>query len=80
MTAAIPIIVAVLNAIGPPIVQWLQQAFSHPDLNDNGKAALAALGVTLKQDILDVEALKPLPVPEPKPTPNERPTPPGGES
>jgi len=63
VNAAVSIIVAALNAVGPAIVGWLQQAFAHPDLNDNGKAALKALGVTLKQDVADVDAVKPLSVP-----------------
>lgn len=69
MSPAVSIIVAVLNMVGPPIVKWLEQAFAHPDLNDSGRAALAALGVTLRQDVADVDALPPLPVPDPEKTP-----------
>ena len=68
MNAIIPIIGAVLNAVGPSIVEWLSKAFAHPDLNDNGKAALAALGVTLKKDADESDAVPPRPVPDPGPT------------
>jgi hypothetical protein len=74
LAALVPIAVAIFNAVGPSIMSFLQQAFAHPALDDNGKAALAALRPELRQDVADVDALQPLPVPDEKPTPPPAPT------
>lgn len=70
MNALVPILVAIFNTVGPAIVQLIQQAVFHPSLDDNGKAAVAALHGQLERDRADLaaEAKNPLPVPDPKPT------------
>lgn len=66
LQALLPIAVAIFNAVGPQIVAFVQSIAAHPNLDDNGKAAVEALRLELKQDRADLEALKPLP--DPKPT------------
>lgn len=61
LQALLPIAVQIFNAVGPQIVAFVRGIAEHSALDDNGKAAVAALRLELKQDRADLEALKPLP-------------------
>lgn len=70
MTIVVQILIAILNAVGPGIIDLIKSVATHPALDDNGKAAIAALHAQLEADRADLarEASDPLPVPDPKPT------------
>lgn len=68
----VDIIVTVLNLLGkllPQIPAIIDEIRGHPELNDNGKAALDLIDGRLAEHERKLAAAQPVPVPDEKPTP-----------
>lgn len=67
----VTVIVAVLNALGallPQLPSLINEIRGHPELNDNGKAALELIDNRLAEHERKLSVMQPLPIPDPKPT------------
>jgi hypothetical protein len=64
MVAAVVAVLNVLGALLPQVPALIDEIRGHPELNDNGRAALALLDAKLAADDKAVQAVQPLPTPK----------------